>query len=135
MEINDTKALRSVVLKLKTHESNDLFTRAQKYAVTQGQDLTGLITDLLNTFLSVAHPKCTLVTESEFIDLLEIEGITVSRPSLKRYRLSGVLEDEEGRWWFTNNRGSIVYNYEKMLQFLAYRKANPYTRLHPKVHD
>lgn len=116
-------------LKLSTESQVELFDKLNLFAAYVGKTNIELLSDLMINFFEYSYPNFTLVNEAKLVELALGQGLIITRPSLAKYRRMGVLEDEFGPWWFTNSTGIIVYHYEKVIQYLHYRKSNRYRRL------
>lgn len=85
--------------------------------------------ELMKEYNSRVKNKYTLMKETELLKAVKGTDISIGRSSLRKYRDLDVLKDSEGPFWYTNDSLVIIYLWEKMVEFLKSRKADPYSTL------
>lgn len=112
-------------------EKQEIDTLVKRY-VTEGKNITQAVVELARKHNARFKPKFTLVSELELLNIAKKRGLTVGKSSIVQYRRKGVLKDEKGPWYFQNSEHRVVYNLEKMLEFLERRSKRPKSRIIPK---
>lgn len=102
------------------------FERFNMLALVKGVHVTKLLSDLVEDHVKTQDFPGTLVDEKHLLEELQKANISVSRVTLRNYRINGKLVVDDGSEnglpiSFTDGR-NICYHLEKCLEFFRNRK-------------
>lgn len=120
-------ALKTYRLEVDTQEQVDALEFLTKKSVVKGKNLVDAVSEFaINYYNRHSEKGPTLVTEAELIRIAREAGLTTGKASIVQYRRKGVLQDKKGkRWYFQNDQHKVIYNLEKMMEFLKMRHQSP----------
>ena len=99
----------------------ETFERFNKLALVRGVHVSNLLTDLVQHYVALRDIKGTLVSEIELLKELQKRDISVSRVTLRNYRLSRKLVWNNHPVFFTDGR-NVCYHLEHCIEFFEDRK-------------
>lgn len=94
------------------------FERFGKLALVDGKHITTLLSSLIEEHIQNKDISGTLVDEKELLENLDRLDLSVSRVTLRNYRLRGRLQKDGKPIWFTDGR-NICYHLENCLEFFT----------------
>jgi hypothetical protein len=92
------------------------FERFGKLALVDGKHITSLLSSLIEEHIEKKDIPGTLVDEKELLENLQIHQLSVSRVTLRNYRIRGKMTKNGKPIWFTDGR-NICYHLEDCLEF------------------
>ena len=97
------------------------FERFNKLALVEGVHVTNLLSDLVKNHVETKDIPGTLVDEKQLLDELDKRQLSVSRVTLRNYRINEKLVKDGKPIFFTDGR-NICYHLEDCLDFFIIRK-------------
>jgi hypothetical protein len=99
------------------------FERFNKLALVKGIHVTKLLSDLVLDHIEEEDIPGTLVDENHLLDELQKANLSVSRVTLRTYRIQDKLVKDGKPIYFTDGR-NICYHLENCLEFFQNKKRN-----------
>lgn len=123
--------LKTYIVPAQSQLEVDAFEFLSKNYVVQGKSLRDAISEFAVSYYNRNRldKPFTLVTENELLARAQELGLQTGKSSIVQYRRRGILQDEDGPWFFQNQQHKVVYNLEKMIDFLKARAKNPKSRI------
>lgn len=97
------------------------FERFNKLALVDGIHVTQLLSSLIEEHVQEKNIPGTLVDEKELLETLQKLDLSVSRVTLRNYRINSKLVKDGKPIWFTDGR-NICYHLENCLEFFILRR-------------
>ena len=98
------------------------FERFNKLALVKGVHVTRLLSSLVEDHINSEDIQGTLVDEKQLLDELQKANLSISRVTLRNYRINERLVLDGSPIYFTDGR-NICYHLEKCLEFFRQRKS------------
>lgn len=102
------------------------FERFNKLALVKGVHVTSLLSNLVEDHIKTQDVPGTLVDEKQLLDELQKANLSISRVTLRNYRVHEKLVMNGNPIYFTDGR-NICYHLENCLEFFKNRKSKPVT--------
>lgn len=120
-------ALKTYSITAETPEQIEAMEFVVRSFIIQGKNLNDALFGFAQDYYDKNKNKVpfTMVSEAELLRIAQAEGLTTGKSSVVQYRRKGVLKDESGNWFYQNDQRKLVYNLEKMLEFLRLRHDHP----------
>jgi hypothetical protein len=99
----------------------DRFERFNKLAMVKGIHVTTLLSNLVLEHIEEEDIPGTLVDEKQLLDELQNEQLSVSRVTLRNYRIHNKLVKDGKPIYFTDGR-NVCYHLEFCLEFFRAKK-------------
>lgn len=123
------KPLKTYNYKMNTKTAVENYEDFQCLAVFLGMTFHEAMGKLIADFVRDHYPiGKKLVNETEALKRLSVSKSNNNRSKLAGWRKKDVLKDAEGRFWYTNNDGAVVYDWDKLAIFTKIRQDDPYKR-------
>lgn len=97
------------------------FERFNKLALVDGIHVTKLLSSLIEEHIQNNDIQGTLVDERQLLENLQAVNLSISRVTLRNYRIQGKLEKDGKPFWFTDGR-NICYHWEHCFEFFNLRR-------------
>jgi hypothetical protein len=97
------------------------FERFNKLALVKGKHVTNLLSELVLDHVENQDIEGTLVDEKQLLDELQKADLSVSRVTLRNYRINDKLVRNGKPIYFTDGR-NICYHLEHCLEFFRNKK-------------
>lgn len=100
------------------------FERFNKLALVDGVHVTELLSSLIEEHIQEKDIPGTLVDEKELLENLQKSDLSVSRVTLRNYRINDKLIKDGKPIWFTDGR-NVCYHLEDCLEFFYLKRRKP----------
>ena len=97
------------------------FERFNKLALVDGVHVTKLLSSLIEEHIQDKDIPGTLVDEKELLENLQKQNLSVSRVTLRNYRINDKLVKNGKPIWFTDGR-NICYHLEDCQEFFYLKR-------------
>lgn len=126
---------KTYVIRVEDPSDREAVEKMLQHYIVNGKNLSDAVVDQAKQFVAKNSSPCTLVTENQLVEICQKElGWTTARSSIVQYRRRGLLQDKDGPWFFQNKQNRVLYNLEKMLDFINQRRERPKSRIKHDVH-
>lgn len=97
------------------------FERFGKLSLVEGKHITTVLASLIEDHIRTNNIPGTLVDEKELLEKLQEMNLSVSRVTLRSYRINDKLIKDNKPIWFTDGR-NICYHLENCIEFFQLKR-------------